>query len=215
MKSIKKNLLILLAFWIGFTLVSCSNDDEPDFEELVYAPNNPDIAKVSFTTGFKEREDFRFYVSHTSEIQVDWGKGERQTYPANSYNFSLLSGNVENGLVKIYSKNSDAITSVDLNRKMIKKIDLKNAIAVNELMLFGNEIYALNLATNVTLKKINISENKFKTIDLDATLNTLHRNNTAESPGVIIIGDSYDGNQKPSQEIVNSLKQFYWTVDQN
>ena len=212
MKIFKNLFAIVLAFSLISVAHSCIKEDEVVLEEITYEPSNPNIPKIVFTSNNLTSEDFSFWATSSNKFSVDWGNGKKVEYPANSPDGSLIKGTLEGDVINIYTTSANDLKLVDLQGKKIKKIDLKNAIGLETILLKDNKLDNINFGTNAGLKVINIEANSFKTEDLDAALKSLHGKNTASNPGKITIGDGADGNAKPTNDAINFAKNIHWQV---
>ena len=212
MKFLKYFFAIALAFSLISVAHSCIKEDEVVLDEITYEPNNPNTPKVVFTSNNLTSEDFSFWIISGNTFSIDWGNGKKVEYPANSPSGSLIKGTLEGDNIKLFTASVSTLTSLDLQGKKIKKIDIKNAIGLQTLLLNNNKLGSIDFSTNSALKEINIEENSFKTEDLDAALKSLHGKNTSSNPGKITIGDGNDGNAKPSTEAINFAKNMFWQV---
>ena len=65
-------IIYLLLFVLGFTILSCRDDDDDN----PYKPNDAGVPKISFVTNLAD-DDVRFYITTKDDIEVDFGDGKK------------------------------------------------------------------------------------------------------------------------------------------
>ncbi len=204
----------LVAFGISSMMMSCENNDDVNIEENAYDPENPNIPKISFVTNESTATEFTFWLKSSQNIAVDWGDYQKTTYQISNPNGEIIKGNLVRQLVKIYVNSGKSITTLNLEKRALKQLDIQNAIGLENLMLENNKLSSLDISKNTNLEFLDLGENKFKTEDLDNVLKSLPNRNT-KTPGEIIIGDGADGNERPSAEAITFAKNMNWKVNQD
>lgn len=214
MKIFRLFFAFLVAFGVSSMMISCENNDEVAIEENTYDPENPNIPKISFVTNESTATEFSFWLKSSQNITVDWGDYQKMTYPISNPNGEIIKGNLVRQLVKIYANSGKSITTLNLEKRALKQLDIQNAIGLENLMLENNKLSSLDISKNTKLEFLDLGENKFKTEDLDKVLKSLPNRNT-KTPGEISIGDGDDGNERPSAEALNFAKNMNWKVNQD
>lgn len=214
MKTFRLFLAFLVAFGVSSMMMSCENNDDISIDENAYDPEDPNIPKISFVTNESTATDFSFWLKSSQDISVDWGDYQKMAYEISNPNGEIIKGTLIQQLVKIYANTGKSITTLNLEKRALKQLDIQNAISLENLMLENNKLSSLDISKNTNLEFLDLGENKFKTEDLDKILNTLPNRNT-KTQGEIIIGNGADGNERPTTEALNFAKNMNWEVNQD
>ncbi|MGL6038666.1 MAG: hypothetical protein ACRC0E_07245, partial [Soonwooa sp.] len=190
---------------LGFTILSCRDDDD----DTPFNPNDAGIPKISFVTNLAVNEEVKFYVKSKDDIEVDFGDGKKikQTKSATSDGIFVTS-KLLGKEVKIFAPNASSITKFRANLTKITSIDSKNAIELQELDLYKNELTSLDITKNTKLSFVDYSNNKIKQSASNAILNALPKRLEADQAYVWVYDNSNneETNEKPSQIAIDAAE---------
>lgn len=204
-------IIYLLLFVLGFTILSCRDDDDDN----PYNPNDAGVPKISFVTNLAD-DDVRFYITTKDDIEVDFGDGKKikQTKSPTDgeiYVKSKLLGKE----VKIYAPNANSISELSIYNQKLTSVDVRNAVELEELDLASNELSSLDVSKNTKLDYLDFSENKIKQSASNAILNALPKR-TNDDKGEVWVFYNKDGreqNEMPNQQAIDAAMAKFWSVN--
>ncbi len=117
--------------------------------------------------------------------------------------------------MKIFAPNANSITKFRANLTKITSIDSKNAIELQELDLYKNELTSLDITKNTKLSFVDYSNNKIKQWASNAILNALPKRLEADQAYVWVYDNSNnkETNEKPSQLAIDAAEAKLWAVE--
>lgn len=199
--------LLVISFLMVF--VSCNKDDDDNNN-----PNDPNQAKITAVT--KLPVNTTSYIEYVSseEIQVDWGDGNKVTYPvANDWN--SLAGKIKGNTIKIYSKTANGITSLDIFNNSLTSLDVRNALGLVGLFADTNELSSLDIKNNDNLKFLTVDKNKIKQQAMNTILNDLPTRTEADDAYIDVYYkvSTVEQNELPSESAINNANNKKWAVN--
>ncbi|QIG88992.1 hypothetical protein G6R40_04610 [Chryseobacterium sp. POL2] len=212
MKKSNRIIYLLFLFVLGVSMMSCRDDDDDN----PFNPNDSSLAKISFVSNLANEEIIDFDINSKDYVEVDFGDGKKIKYekPSNS-NEIKISSKVKGKEIKIYAPNANSITKFEANNMKIASIDVKNAIELDNLDLYKNELTSLDISKNTKLTYIDYSINKIKQSANNAILNALPKRVEADN-AVVWAYDNYNNteqNDKPTQQAIDAAVAKFWNVN--
>lgn len=208
----KSNRIIyLLLFVLGFTILSCRDDDDNDNS---YNPDDANVPKISFLTNLAVDSDIRFYITSKDDFEVDFGDGKKVKQAKNPTNVEItISSKVKGKEVKIYAPKANSITEFAAYGQKIITADVRNAVELEELDVVGNELTSLDISKNTKLDYLDFSENKIKQNASNAILNSLPKKNSDDKGNVwVFYKSNIEQNEMPSQQAMDAAEAKFWEV---